>query len=156
SDVSLPISMVMNRRMLADSHWNIPFYFERTCTDRACHPGLEKNTHSLRANISCRQCHGGEPISSIGHYYSPMNPIRRHAYVCAKCHEGAGASFARYLVHEPNPLALETRTTFPKLYYSTWAMTLLVVGTLAFFLVHTGLWIIRELITRRREHGGEA
>ena len=72
-----------------------------------------KHSHTTRGNITCRQCHGGEPIAGINYYYSPLNPIRRHAYVCAKCHEGAGASFATFLIHEPQAGAAQTRKTLP-------------------------------------------
>ncbi len=52
------------------------------------------NCHMPRMNIKCVQCHRSQPIFGVHHYYSPMNPIRRHAYVCAKCHEGSTPSFA--------------------------------------------------------------
>ena len=78
------------RVRLADSHQGIKFYANRRCED--CHIEQTHDIHTTRGNLTCRQCHGGEPIASIHHYYSPMNPIRRHAYVCAKCHEGANAS----------------------------------------------------------------
>jgi hypothetical protein len=84
------------RTRLADSHQGIKFYNRRRCEE--CHIQETRDIHTVRANLTCRQCHGGEPIASIAHYYSPMNPIRRHAYVCAKCHEGASASYASYVV----------------------------------------------------------
>ena len=89
------------RTRLADSHMGIAFYKEKTC--QACHPEQAKDIHTVRANLTCRQCHGGEPIASIQYFNSPMNPIRKHAYVCAKCHEGSSASFASYIMHEPAP-----------------------------------------------------
>ncbi len=72
------------RTRLADSHLGIKFYERRRCED--CHINETRDIHTVRANLTYRQCHGGEPIASIAHYYSPLNPIRRHAYVCAKCH----------------------------------------------------------------------
>ena len=127
---------------LADSHRAVQFYNVQTCV--ACHAEEARNIHSIRGNITCRQCHGGEPIASIAHYYSPLNPVRRHAYVCSKCHEGSDASFATYVVHEPNPGSLETRKTFPSLFYADWFMYLLIVGTLGFFVVHTIVWVSKE------------
>jgi len=138
---------VWNRKFLADSHRGIPFYEKRTC--ESCHAGEVRNMHGARAGITCRQCHGSEPIASINHYFSLMNPIRRHAYVCAKCHEGASASFASYVVHAPRPEAAGTAEVFPELYYSYMALFLLTVATLAFFVPHTFLWGLRELLTRR-------
>lgn len=145
---------IMNRRMLADSHWNLPFYEFRRCTDSGCHPGKERNLHSIRSNITCRQCHGGEPIASIDHYRSPMNLLRRHAYVCAKCHQGANASFATYVIHEPDPTLASTASVFPALSWAFWIMMGIAVLTFALFLPHTVLWGLRELFGGRPPKGG--
>ncbi|MGL1864033.1 MAG: hypothetical protein OCC46_16040 [Pseudodesulfovibrio sp.] len=141
-------------RFKADAHAGLFNYQYKRCAD--CHRvEAMTNRHVTREKIACRQCHGGEPIAGVDHYFSPLNPIRRHAYVCAKCHQGANASFARYLVHEPNPFASATMAEFPKLYYSAWAMLFLVLGTLAFFLTHTSLWVVRDLFTKIKKKGGE-
>jgi hypothetical protein len=131
------------RTYLADSHRGVKFYNLRTCVE--CHAEEARNDHTIRGNITCRQCHGSEPIASIAHYYSPLNPVRRHAYVCSKCHEGASLSFATYVVHEPKPGSPATRKTFPSLFYADWFMYLLVVGTMGFFVVHTVVWVSKEL-----------
>jgi hypothetical protein len=136
------------RTRLADSHQGIKFYNVLRC--EFCHAEEAKDIHRVRANLTCRQCHGGEPIASIEHFYSPLNPIRRHAYVCAKCHEGASASFASYVVHEPAAGSLTAKNDFPILYYSYWFIFLLLVGTLAFFIPHTLLVGVRELIAKVR------
>lgn len=133
---------------LVDSHSGIGFYGNRTCLE--CHSNSAMDIHSARLGITCRQCHGGEPIASADHYYSPMNPIRRHAYVCAKCHEGAGASFAAYVVHEPDPSSPETARTFPALFWAFWIMVGITFLTFALFLPHTLLWVVRDLFARRR------
>ena len=125
------------RTRLADSHQGIKFYNVLRC--EYCHADQAKDIHKVRANLTCRQCHGGEPIASIEHVFSPMNPIRRHAYVCARCHEGASVSFASYVVHEPAAGSLTAKNDFPILYYSYWFIFLLLVGTLAFFIPHTFL-----------------
>ena len=130
------------RTYLADAHRGVKFYNLRTCVE--CHPEEARNNHTIRGNLTCRQCHGSEPIASIAHYYSPMNPVRRHAYVCSKCHEGSSMSFATYVVHEPKPGSLLTRKTFPSLFYADWFMYLLVVGTIGFFFVHTIVWVSKE------------
>jgi hypothetical protein len=137
------------RTRLADSHRGIKFYWGRRCED--CHIAETRDIHTTRANLTCRQCHGGEPIASINHYFSPMNPIRRHAYVCAKCHEGASASYASYIVHEPAAGSSIARTTFPILYYTYWFMLVLLVGTLAFFIPHSFLVGLRELFKNKRK-----
>jgi len=138
---------VRNRSRLADSHQGIAFYSSRRCED--CHAEQAKDIHTVRGNITCRQCHGGEPIAGMDHYYAIMNPIRRHAYVCAKCHPGASASYAAYRVHEPNPALASTLKTFPVLAWAFWIMVGIAVGTFALFLPHTALWGIRELFVKK-------
>ena len=137
------------RTRLADSHQGIKFYWNLRC--EYCHAEQAKDIHKVRANLTCRQCHGGEPIASIEHTFSPMNPIRRHAYICARCHEGASVSFASYVVHEPAAGSLAAKNDFPILYYSYWFIFLLLVGTLAFFIPHTFLVGVRELIARLKQ-----
>lgn len=147
-------AQVRNRSRLADSHMGIAFYTDKTCV--ACHPEQAKDIHTVRGNLTCRQCHGGEPIASIQYFNSPMNPIRKHAYVCAKCHEGSSASFASYIIHEPAPGSVAARKSFPILYLVYWFMTVLLVGTLAFFIPHSFLTGVRELFTRKKEAKNDA
>jgi hypothetical protein len=142
------------RTRLADSHQGIKFYKRRRCEE--CHIEQTRDLHTVRANLTCRQCHGGEPIASIGHYYSPMNPIRRHAYVCAKCHEGASASYAGYVVHEPNPALASTFKNFPVLAVAFWVMVAIAVGTFVLFLPHTVMWGIRELFMKKEKITSES
>jgi hypothetical protein len=137
------------RTRLADSHQGIKFYNLLRC--EYCHIEQTKDIHIVRATLTCRQCHGGEPIASIEHYYSPMNPLRRHAYVCAKCHEGSSASFASYVVHPPNPAQVSTLKSFPVLFYVFWSMVALAGGTFLVFLPHTALWGIREFLTMQKK-----
>lgn len=147
-------SSVRVRTRLGDAHRGIRFYEGRTCVDCHVKQGGD-NLHVVRSGILCRQCHGGEPIAAVEHYYSPLNRIRRHAYICAKCHQGAGVSFASYLVHEPNPAATSTRASFPLLFWAFWVMAALAGGTFLVFLPHTVLWGLRELIRREPEEGDE-
>jgi len=140
-------AQVRIRTRLADSHMGIGFYQNLRCD--YCHIKETKDVHTVVANLTCRQCHGGEPIASIEHFYSPLNPIRRHAYVCSKCHEGASASFASYVVHEPPAGAATTRNSFPVLFYAYWLMVCLLGGTLAFFVPHSLMVGWRELFKKR-------
>jgi len=137
----------------ADAHENIYGYGVRSCV--SCHEENRYDLHSSRGQITCIQCHRGRPIAGVFHYYSAMNPIRRHAYVCAKCHEGASASFATYVIHEPPPLAAATANEFPLFYYASWFMVILAVGVFSIFIPYVLLWGLRELIARftgRRRH----
>lgn len=140
-----------NRMFLADSHAGIPYYRYKKC--EACHSGAVRNVHSERAGISCRQCHGSEPMASINQFFSRLNPVRKHAYVCAKCHEGAGASFATFVVHAPPPLSDEAARTFPLLSWVSRGMLGLLLGVFVFFVPHTALWVLREFKARRRSGG---
>ena len=142
-------AQVRIRTRLADSHLGIKFYQYLRC--QYCHIRETKDIHTVRANLTCRQCHGGEPIASIAHIWSPLNPIRRHGYVCAKCHEGASASFASYIIHEPNPALASTFTSFPWLAYVFWFMVVLAVGTFLVFLPHTAIWGVRELFIKKEK-----
>jgi len=142
------VAKVRSRTHLADSHQGIRFYAGRQCAD--CHPAAALDIHTTRANLTCRQCHGAEPIASINFYWSPLNPIRRHAYVCAKCHEGATASYAAYVVHAPNPALAKTFDEFPILAWAFWIMVVIAVGTFVLFLPHTILWGIRELFVKKK------
>ena len=140
-------AQVRIRTRLVDSHRGIKFYKDLRC--QYCHVNEAKDIHTVRANLTCRQCHGGEPIASLEHFYSPMNPIRRHAYVCAKCHEGASVSFASYVIHEPAPGSLKTLETFPILFLAYWFMVLLLAGALGFMIPHSLMVGVREAFTLR-------
>ena len=78
-----------------------------------------------------------------------MNPIRRYAYICSKCHEGATANFGGFYVHEPPAGSLETWESFPVLFVAYWGMLILLVGTLAFFVPHALMVGARELTETR-------
>ena len=130
-----------------DAHEEVADYSPRDRCQK-CHEPQTKDLHGLRMGIACVQCHRSEPVAGVYQYYSPLNPIRRHAYVCAKCHEGATPSFATYMVHEPNPITAEARDSFPLLFYSVWFMLILAGGVFVFFLPFTVLWWIREFIAR--------
>ena len=136
------------RTFLADSHYGIKILKLQKCED--CHPQQSHDNHTVRARITCFQCHGDEPIAGINHYFSSMNSTRRHSYVCAKCHEGANNSYATYVVHAPNPAVATTRNSFPMLFYAFWIMVAVAAGTFAAFLPHTLLWGYRDLMTSHR------
>ena len=132
------------RKYLADSHVGLRFYHHRTCV--SCHPQQARSLHAVRAKITCRQCHGDEPISGNSHYNSIMHKRRKYAFVCAKCHKGSSPSFATYRIHEPSPLSLTTQKAFPVLFYAFWFMVVLAVGTFAAFIPHTLSWGLREFL----------
>ena len=144
---------VSRSSMKKDAHEGVRDYSpEVRC--RKCHIPQTKDLHGLRMGITCVQCHRSQPVAGVYHYYSALNPIRRHAYVCAKCHEGATPSFASYMVHEPNPISSEARETFPLLYYAVWVMLILAVGVFVFFLPYTVFWWLRDLVATLKGRSG--
>lgn len=144
---------VSRSSMKKDAHEGVADYSPEVRCQK-CHIPQTKDLHGLRMGITCVQCHRSQPVAGVYHYYSALNPIRRHAYVCAKCHEGATPSFASYMVHEPNPISSEARETFPLLYYAVWVMLILAVGVFVFFLPYTVLWWLRDLVATLKGRSG--
>ncbi|MEW6348935.1 MAG: hypothetical protein AB1646_07715 [Thermodesulfobacteriota bacterium] len=140
---------VRTRSRLADAHQGLKFYDPRRCDP--CHSDQTHGVHTVRANLTCRQCHGPEPIAGIQHHFSPINPLRRHSAVCAKCHHGAGESFAEFVIHEPSPSSSGAKTRFASLYYAYWLMFILFVGTMALFIPLCLLVGVRELLVKQAE-----
>ena len=101
----------------------------------------------------CSDCHGSHDI--LPAYYSESNLNRRHVVeTCKKCHPGSNRKFTGYLTHATH----HDRDKYPYLYYTFWGMTGLLVGTFAFFGIHTLFWMprsFRERFKKRREHSRE-
>ena len=92
----------------------------------------------------CYDCHGTHNILPVADPASTLN--RRHVVeTCAQCHRGAHRRFAGYLTHATH----HDPVRYPYLFWSFWAMTALLVGTLAFALLHTLAWLWRLWRTRR-------
>jgi predicted CXXCH cytochrome family protein len=86
----------------------------------------------------CSDCHGSHEIRSIDDPASTLS--RAHVVAtCARCHPGSNRRFAGYLTHATH----HDRDRFPWLYWSFRFMTALLVGTLAFALLHTLAWLVR-------------
>lgn len=126
-----------------DIHAKVPgFSPGRRCL--SCHEGQDENLHYERTKLVCRTCHGTGIYEGIRNPASVMYQENRHK-VCATCHEGATASFATYMIHEPSPLAAETRVDFPALYWATLLMVILAGTVFAVFLPYTALWAVRDI-----------
>jgi cytochrome b subunit of formate dehydrogenase len=91
----------------------------------------------------CSDCHGTHGILPPS---DPASTLSRDNVVdtCAKCHEGSHRRFAGYLTHATH----HDQDKYPWLFYSFWFMTVLLVGTLTFALLHTFAWLIRLWLTR--------
>ncbi len=101
----------------------------------------------------CADCHGSHTVQPVSDPRSKVAPVNIVA-TCKQCHPAANAAFAQFHPHA-DP---ESRARFPRLYYVSLLMTTLLLGTFAFFGLHTVLWFPRSLVerlARRRERGGE-
>ncbi len=98
----------------------------------------------------CSDCHGSHDI--LPAYYTGSKLHRNNVIeTCRPCHPGSNRKFTGYLTHATH----HDRDKYPYLFYTFWAMTGLLVGTFAFFGMHTLFWIprsFRERFKRRREH----
>jgi thiosulfate reductase cytochrome b subunit len=89
---------------------------------------------------ACYDCHGHHDISKIDSPDSHTNGNHRVS-TCQKCHPSANENFAQYIVHADH----SNREAYPQLYYVFWGMTALLIGTFAFFALHTMLWLYRSM-----------
>ncbi len=97
----------------------------------------------------CWDCHGSHDILPRNDAASTLSSANL-VTTCKKCHPGATESFTKFYAH-----AEETnRAEYPVLYYTYLFMTLLLIGTFAFFLTHTFLWAYRALKERIQKKGG--
>jgi hypothetical protein len=111
--------------------------------------GQAKQLGSRKA-ASCANCHTAHSIkpshdqaSSVAH----ANLTR----TCGQCHERANASFVKFDPHV-NP---HDRSN-PLVYWVYKFMTLLLMGTMAFFGLHALLWLTRLALERRARRGDAA
>ena len=89
---------------------------------------------------ACYDCHGHHDITKVDEPGSRMNGVRLVA-TCQKCHPSANINFASYIVHADH----SDKEKYPQLYYVFWGMTTLLIGTFAFFALHTLLWLYRSM-----------
>ena len=84
----------------------------------------------------CHDCHGAHDVLPTD---DPHSKLSRDNIVetCAQCHEGSHRRFAGYLTHATH----HDPEKYPMIFYSFWAMTALLVGTFAFFGLHTLVWL---------------
>jgi cytochrome b subunit of formate dehydrogenase len=93
----------------------------------------------------CYDCHGTHNIHPVE---DPNSTLSRENVLstCAQCHSNASAKFTGYLTHATH----HDPQKYPWLFYSFWAMTLLLVGTLTLATLHTLAWLWR--LWRSPEH----
>lgn len=93
----------------------------------------------------CFDCHGAHNILPVQNPKSTINTANI-VMTCSKCHPKANQSFTTYLPHATHQQ--HDKEKYPYLYYTFWAMTGLLVGTFAFFGLHTILWVPRSIVER--------
>ena len=95
----------------------------------------------------CSDCHGAHNI--LPPVY-PKSKLSRQNVVetCKECHPNSNRKFTGYLSHATH----HNKAKFPFLFYTFWAMTILLIGTFAFFGIHTLIWIPRSFWQRFKLH----
>ena len=100
---------------------------------------------------TCADCH-------TPHNMRPANDTLSSVYMenrvrtCGRCHTSANVNFVKYQPHG-NP---RNRAKYPLLFFTWLGMTLLLVGTMGFFFLHSLLWFVRVMINRMTGRGGPA
>jgi cytochrome b subunit of formate dehydrogenase len=96
-----------------------------------------------QAAAKCYDCHGTHNILPTT---DPESTLSRNNVVatCGKCHTGSHRQFAGYLTHATH----HDEDRYPWLFWTFWLMTGLLVGTLAFALLHTFAWLIRLSLSK--------
>ncbi len=90
---------------------------------------------------ACYDCHNAHAINKSSDPRSTVSAANRVA-TCKKCHINATASFASFMPHADHRDAKH----YPILFWSFWAMASLLLGTFAFFGVHTLFWFTRSMV----------
>ncbi|MEZ6319360.1 MAG: hypothetical protein R3B49_11520 [Phycisphaerales bacterium] len=95
-----------------------------------------------RAGVAaCYDCHGHHDIVPVSDPRSRLygdNKLK----TCQQCHPSATPKFAEYIAHADH----RNRELYPVLYWTFIFMTMIVVGTFAFFGLHTLLWFARSIV----------
>lgn len=106
-------------------------------------------THTAK----CFNCHGGHDVEPVDSELSYMHASMRMD-TCQECHDGNTASQATagYLSFSPHGVA-DDFDKYPEIWLADKGMKGLLIGTFAFFWVHTILWFIAEYRDRRRRRG---
>jgi nitrate/TMAO reductase-like tetraheme cytochrome c subunit len=101
---------------------------------------------SLAAKCSdCHTPHAMLPPDDSASSVHRVNLIE----TCGECHEEASPRFTMYHPHGDH----SDRERFPEMYWPWLMMTSLLIGTFAFFGLHTFLWLIRSMIEARSMSG---
>ena len=76
----------------------------------------------------CSDCHGSHNILPVEDPKSTLS-YENVVETCKKCHPNSNRQFTGYLTHATH----HNRTKYPILFYTFWSMSVLLIGTFAFF-----------------------
>jgi cytochrome b subunit of formate dehydrogenase/nitrate/TMAO reductase-like tetraheme cytochrome c subunit len=144
-----------------------PFKLTVTATCGNCHKGAydsykdtfhgKVTTLGYSYTAKCFDCHGSHEIVRISDPKSPAHPDNRLA-TCQSCHkprkglEEVSKGFASFQPHA-NTHDIDK---YPQVWFAFRLMAGLLIGTFAFFWLHTALWFYREFKDRQARGGGHA
>ncbi|GAB3662848.1 multiheme c-type cytochrome [Ramlibacter alkalitolerans] len=113
------------------------------------------NTLGYGYTAKCYDCHGSHDIVRVKDPASKVHPDNR-LETCGSCHNAkkglapVSKGFVSFQPHaEPGNF-----TRYPEVTAASWGMSGLLIGTFAFFWLHTILWFYREWKDRRERGGG--
>jgi len=86
----------------------------------------------------CSDCHSAHNIQKVSDPRSTLSPENK-ADTCRKCHPKANENFIKYIAHSTKGKQVQFRVLF----WTVLLMTALLIGTFAFFGVHTLMWLSR-------------
>jgi predicted CXXCH cytochrome family protein len=149
-DTSAPICTTCHRSHVSDPPYSQEFRLQADRMCGQCHEeqlaGYRDTFHGKAIALgrpdvaACYDCHGHHDISRTDNPASHISDERR-VETCQQCHPKANENFAKYIVHATH----HDKEKYPQLYYVFWGMTWLLIGTFAFFALHTILWLYRSM-----------
>jgi cytochrome b subunit of formate dehydrogenase len=92
----------------------------------------------------CYDCHGSHQIQRVDDPTSQVY-IDNRLETCQKCHEGATAGFVTFQPHG----TAHDREKYPQMWFASFGMIGLLIGTFSFFWLHSALWFFREWKDRK-------
>ena len=93
----------------------------------------------------CFDCHGSHDIKRVEDPVSRVHMDNR-LQTCQTCHETATAGYATFQPHGTS----DNFTDYPQMWLATKGMIGLLIGTFAFFWMHSALWFYRERQDRKQ------
>jgi len=125
------------------------FMTEVTHQCGSCHEDLSKTytetihgkayTLGYLQSAKCSDCHGAHDIQKVDNPDSHVG-FNRVVETCQRCHPDANRRFTGYLTHATH----HDKQKYPILYFTFWAMTILLISVFTFFGLHTLLWMPRS------------